>query len=125
MPEMIWKLNLDLDPLGATWGTGGLRAPTRTYWGWNAESAAKITVPTLLMVGEQDALTRSNQDLFDDLGAAKKVFVGIACATHFVVWERQSRVLHEASLDWLRNTSFRGATQGRFRADEKGVIAPQ
>ena len=45
MPELIWKLSVEADPLAANWGPGGLRAPTRTYWGWNAASAAKIKVP--------------------------------------------------------------------------------
>ncbi|MDB5595719.1 MAG: alpha/beta hydrolase fold [Hyphomicrobiales bacterium] len=125
MPEMIWNLNIDNDPLGATWGTGGLRAPTRTYWGWNAEAAGKIKVPVLVMVGEQDALTASNNQLFDDLGSDKKAFLGIACGTHFMVWEQQSRVLHAASLDWLQTTSLRGAQTGRFRADESGAIASE
>ncbi len=56
MPEMIWALNKQHDPLAANWGSGGLRAPTRTYWGWNANTAKKITVPVLMMVGEQDRL---------------------------------------------------------------------
>ncbi len=123
MPDLIWNLNVELDPVGATWGTGGLRAPSRTYWGWNGEGAAKVKVPTLIMVGEQDDLTRSNNELFDDLGTDRKAFVGIACATHFMVWEQQSRVLHAASYEWLKSTSVKGKAKGRFRADEKGVIA--
>lgn len=125
MPEMIWRFNVDNDPVGATWGTGGLRAPTRTYRGWNAQSAGKIKVPTLIMVGEQDALTQSNLEWYDDLGASQKVFLGIACATHFIVWEKQARVLHDASLDWLRNTSLKGETRGYVRADKEGTIQPR
>lgn len=124
LPDVVWNLGLDLDPIGATWGTGGLRAPTRTYWGWNANSAAKITVPVLIMVGEADRLTVSNRELLQDLGSQTKVFLGIACGTHFMVWEKQHRVLKRASLDFLRNTSLNGATTGIFRADENGVIAP-
>jgi pimeloyl-ACP methyl ester carboxylesterase len=124
MPEYIWNLNVLHDPVGATWGAGGLRAPTRTYWGWNAKSAAKIKIPTLIMVGELDNLTASNKDLFADLGATKKVFLGIACATHFAVWEKQRRVLHAASLAWLKQTKLAGADTGMFRADENGHIAP-
>jgi pimeloyl-ACP methyl ester carboxylesterase len=124
MPEYIWNLNVSHDPVGATWGPGGLRAPTRTYWGWNAKSAAQIKVPTLIMVGEQDDLTASNKELFADLGADKKVFLGIACATHFAVWEKQRRVLHKASLDWLKGTKLNGADTGMFRADENAKIGP-
>ena len=69
MPELIASLNKLADPVGATWGPGGLRAPTRTYWGWNANAAKKIALPTLIMVGEQDDLMKSNLELFDDLGA--------------------------------------------------------
>ena len=123
MPELISGLNQLADPVGATWGPGGLRAPTRTYWGWNAASAKKIKHPTLIMVGEQDALTKPNLELFDDLGAEHKVFLGVACGTHFMNWEKQRRVLHKASLDWLTNGSLGGAVSGTFRADENGQIA--
>ena len=122
MPEYIWGLNAQHDPLGATWGSGGLRAPTRTYWGWNATAAKKITVPTLIMVGEQDNLMKSNLELIDDLGASNKAFLSIACATHFVVWEKQRRVLYKASLDWLRNGRLNGRNAGNFHADERGAI---
>jgi pimeloyl-ACP methyl ester carboxylesterase len=122
MPEYIWGLNAEHDPLGATWGSGGLRAPTRTYWGWNANAAKKITVPTLIMVGEQDELMKSNLELIDDLGASSKVFLSIACATHFVVWEKQRRILYRASLEWLRTGRLSGRNTGSFRADERGTI---
>jgi pimeloyl-ACP methyl ester carboxylesterase len=123
MPDLIAALNQLADPLGATWGPGGLRAPTRTYWGWNANGAKKVQIPTLIMVGEHDALMRSNLELFDDLGTTEKVFLGVAGGTHFMNWEKQRRVLHKASIDWLKNGSLNNATAGIFRADENGVIA--
>ena len=124
MPEMIWKLNTEADTLAAQWGPGGLRAPTRTYWGWNAASAAKIKVPVLLMVGEEDGLMASNRELFEDLGSADKLFLGIACATHFVGWEKQHRVLKRASLEWLESGTLAGSRHGNYRADPDGTIAP-
>ena len=57
------------------------------------------------------------------LGSQQKVFLGIACGTHFMNWEKQRRVLHAASLDWLKNGSLGGATSGAFRADENAQIA--
>jgi pimeloyl-ACP methyl ester carboxylesterase len=122
MPEYIWKLNIDHDPVGATWGTGGLRAPTRTYWGWNANAAKKIAVPTLIMVGEEDDLLASNRELHEDLGSPNKVLLAVSCATHFVVWEKQRRVLYRASLDWLRTSQLDGASSGQFWADPEGRI---
>jgi pimeloyl-ACP methyl ester carboxylesterase len=123
MPEMISALNQLADPLGMTWGPGGLRAPTRTYWGWNANGAKKVQIPTLIMVGEHDDLMRSNLELFDDLGASEKVFLDIAGGTHFMNWEKQRRVLHKASIDWLKNGSLGGAKTGTFRADLNGAVA--
>ena len=125
MPELIWKLSVEADPLAANWGPGGLRAPTRTYWGWNAASAAKIKVPTLIMVGEEDDLIASNRDLHADLGAQDKTFLAITCATHFVNWEKQHRVLKRASLEWLEKGTLAGQRQGIFRANSDGNIAPQ
>lgn len=59
-------------------------APTRTYWGWNANGAKKVKTSTLIMAGEEDQLMKSDLELFDDLGASQKVFLGIACGTHFM-----------------------------------------
>ncbi|MGE3244701.1 MAG: alpha/beta fold hydrolase [Beijerinckiaceae bacterium] len=126
MPEIIWNLNIAHDPVGATWGSGGLRAPTRTYWGWNANAAAAITTPTLLMTGEQDNLFAANLEIMEDLGASQKAFVAIEAATHFAVWEEQRRVLHRASLQWLTRTAVipdAGASGlGHFRARRDGSI---
>ena len=97
-----------------------LRAPTRTYWGWNAETAKKLKQPTLILVGEYDQLTASNKELYEDLGSANKVFVAISCASHFVLWEKQHGPLHRASGEWLAKGTFNGAARGMFRIDPQG-----
>ena len=125
VPEMVWLLQKQSDELGASWGPGVLRAPTRTYWGWNDENAGTIAVPTLVMVGENDGLLESNSLLFDDLGSEQKVFIQIACGTHFMVWEHAGAVLREQSLEWLEHTSINGSRNGRFRADANGGLTAQ
>jgi pimeloyl-ACP methyl ester carboxylesterase len=115
MADRIWELSKELDPLGMTWGPGVMRAPTRTYWGWNAEEAKKIRVPTLVMLGEFDELNASNKQLYEDLGAESKVFVSIPCGSHFLVWEKNHGALHEASRQWLTSGTFDGAARGEFR----------
>ena len=115
MPERIWQLSQQHDPEGMTWGPGVMRAPTRTYWGWNAEEAKKIKIPTLVMLGEFDELNASNKELYEDLGTDHKVFISIACGSHFLVWERNHGALHEASRQWLTNGTFSGATRGEFK----------
>ncbi len=107
-------------------GSGGLRAPTRTFWGWNANAAKKITVPTMIMVGEQDSLMNSNRDLFADSARRRKWFLSIACATHFVVWEKQRRVLYRASAEWCAPAGSRAQKPGTFAVNDAGRLqSPQ
>jgi pimeloyl-ACP methyl ester carboxylesterase len=115
MPERIWELSKQIDPEGMTWGPGVMRAPTRTYWGWNAEEAKRIKVPTLVILGEFDELNPSNKELYEDLGAVSKVFVNIACGSHFLLWEKNHTALHEASRLWFTHGSLNGATRGEFK----------
>lgn len=101
---VAWNDIMRFDPLGSTWGSpawnpisspeGGLmRVATWSFWGWNEEAASSIKVPTLILVGEQDGLYDTNVQLYQDLGARRKVFIGMECATHFVSWESQHVVL--------------------------------
>jgi pimeloyl-ACP methyl ester carboxylesterase len=120
MPDHIWELKKSQDPVGMTWGPGVLRDPLRTYWGWNAETAKKLKLPTLILVGEYDPQTVSNKELYEDLGSDSKVFVGIACASHYVVWEKQHGAVHQASREWLAKGTFNGASRGMFRIDPQG-----
>lgn len=115
MPDRIWELSKQHDPEGMTWGPGVMRAPTRSYWGWNAEEAKRIQVPTLVMLGEFDGLNPSNKELYEDLGTDHKVFISIACGSHFLVWEKNHGALHGASRQWLAGGMFNGATRGEFR----------
>ena len=115
MPERIWQLSKQHDPPGMTWGPGVMRAPTRTYWGWNADEAKRIMIPTLVMLGEFDELNPSNKELYEDLGTDNKVFISIACGSHFLVWEKNHGALHEASRQWLVNGTFNGSKRGEFR----------
>lgn len=116
MAERILELSKVHDPVGMTWGPGVMRDPTRTYWGWNAEDAKRIKVPTLIMVGEFDELNLSaNKALYEDLGSENKVFINITCGSHFLVWEKNHSMLHEASRQWLLNGAFNGARNGEFR----------
>lgn len=115
VPDMVWRESMLTDPLGATWGTGVLRSPARTYWGWNVRAAARVRVPTLVVVGEEDRLIASNRILFGALGTRHKVFVAAASATHFMLWERGRRFLAEAASEWFLDRTLRGATEGAFR----------
>lgn len=125
VPELIAAMTGEHDSVAAQWGPGALRAPTRTYWGWNARTAGALKVPTLIMVGEEDDLLSSNAHLFEDHGAERKSFLRIACATHFMNWERQRRVLHRASFEWLTKGSLGGLDRGRFKADVAGTVTPE
>ena len=117
---------LESDQLGATWGDGeSWRAPLQnTLWGWNAESAQLIETPTLIIRGEFDSQAPEppQRDLFADLGTDHKVFVNVACASHYLVWENQHQVLLRASQEWLREGTFDDQPTGSFFVDAQGRV---
>ncbi|HEX9875795.1 MAG TPA: alpha/beta hydrolase [Gammaproteobacteria bacterium] len=114
--DVIWRNIMGFDALGSVWGPpeGVMRVRTFASWGWNAEYAAKISAPVLILVGEQDGLLPSADALFRDLtGTRDKVLVRMVCATHFAVWEAtQAEFMHEASIDWLTSGELRGRSEG-------------
>ena len=121
VPDALWRESMLSDPVGATWGSGVLRSPGRTYWGWNARIAARVPVPTLVIVGEEDRLIAANRILFDTLGTDRKVFIAAASATHFMLWERGRRYLAEAAREWFFERTFRGTARGAFRLTPDGA----
>jgi pimeloyl-ACP methyl ester carboxylesterase len=123
MMDLIWPASMETDAVGAGWGPGCLRAPGRTYWGWNAANAATLETPTLVIVGEYDRLYESNVELFGYLGAPNKAFLGIECASHFMAWEMQRHALHRASSEWLAAGTLTGKSTGTYWADASGKIA--
>jgi pimeloyl-ACP methyl ester carboxylesterase len=118
---------LESDPQGSTWGNGELwRAPLQnTLWGFNAEAAQRIEVPTLIIRGEFDNQGGPEQwqrDLFADLRTNHKVFVKVACSSHYLVYENQHMILLRASREWLRHGTFAGHTDGSFFVDSDGRV---
>ncbi|MBT5050340.1 MAG: alpha/beta fold hydrolase [Rhodospirillaceae bacterium] len=121
--HVVKQAAAEADPVGAGWG--GLRGPTRTYWGWTRKAVAKFSQPALVMVGDYDRLLASNIGLYGDLGTAHKAFLSIACASHFMMWERARHIQRRAVREWLDHGTLEGHTNGMFHADEHGNILPR
>jgi len=63
------------------------------------------------------------QDLLGDLTAVpQKVFVHVACASHYMVWENQHMALLNASVEWLQQGTYDGQFNGAFAVDVSGQI---
>jgi pimeloyl-ACP methyl ester carboxylesterase len=120
--DAVWTQAMAGDPVGASWGPGGLRAPTGSWWGWSADAAAKIRVPTLIMIGADDTLLKSNSALYVDLGTTAKVLLTLQCASHYPLWEAQLATVQKASLQWLDIGTVSGVRIGRLRAAPDGTI---
>jgi pimeloyl-ACP methyl ester carboxylesterase len=124
--DVIWRNIMGFDALGSVWGPPGgvMRVRTFASWGWNAEYAANISAPVLILVGEQDALLPSADALFRDLtGTRDKVLVHMACATHFAVWEAtQAKFMHEASVEWLTSGELRGRSEGVVSVERSDTV---
>lgn len=119
--DVMWKRLMEEDGLGASWAPGGvMRAPNRMNYGWKG-NAAKITSPTLILLGEFDNFER-RLDTWKGLNVEQKVFIKIACGSHFLQYERNRKVLHEASRQWLQTGAINGKKQGMMSADADGRI---
>ena len=132
---VVWNTIMSFDPLGSTWGSppwnpvaspegGVMRTRTATSWGWNIETAAMVEAPSLHIVGEFDAPDRRRL-LYDVIGSKHKVFIEVACASHFLVWERQHDILLETSKEWFSRGTVDGEREGTFWVDELGRIHEQ
>lgn len=123
IPDFIWRESMKSDPLGATWGSGVLRSPGRTYWGWNVRISTRVKVPTMIFAGEEDRLISLNRLLFENLGTDDKIFVAAEAATHFIMWERGRRFLAEAARSWFLERAFRGNARGAYRLSADGMLS--
>jgi pimeloyl-ACP methyl ester carboxylesterase len=125
--DAYWAASMKWDPIGATWGpeggTGFVRGPTRTAAGWTPDMAAGLTAPVLVFVGEFDN-PEGRRSVYEQAGSSDKVYVQIDCASHFVLWEKGRHQLHQASIEWLRDGTYQGATTGTFHIDAEGNTAP-
>ena len=119
--EPLWNTIMAFDDLGSQWGTppGLMRTRTGVSWGWNPSRASRITAPTLVIVGEFD--NPSGRKLTYDLVSSRdKVFIEVACASHFFVWERRHMTLLKASKDWFTRGSIHGVRRGELFVDADG-----
>lgn len=115
--KALWSAFAESDPVGATWGSGGVRYPRTIQWGWNRDVASNSTSPTLILSGvlDDERLRRNAKDLYEDFGSDDKVFVDLACSSHYAQFESNREILFQASLDWLRDGSVNGVKRGQIR----------
>ena len=113
----VWAEMLASDPVGATWGTGVRRAPSTTTWGWNAAAIGATKTPTMIIAGALDKQVPPDRVTlaYDDLGAADKVLVDLACSSHNAMWETNHLLMFKASLDWLGTGAVGGSKTGVVR----------
>jgi pimeloyl-ACP methyl ester carboxylesterase len=112
---VIWQEIMAYESYGSAWHPDGvMRVRRGDYWGWNNEYAARVSAPTLILIGDRDFLLPAVRELYPDLtGTERKVMAIMECATHFAVWEKtQYRFMHEASKEWLQSGVLRGTSQG-------------
>lgn len=115
--DSVWSAMMASDPVGATWGAGVRRAPAVTTWGWNQAVVAKMQTPILMVTGAYDKQVPPERvhDLYQDLGAKRKVIVDLACSSHNAMWEKNHLLLFRASLEWLAKGTVDGMEQGALK----------
>lgn len=119
----MWRELMALDEVGARWGPDGegiMRAPSRMNFGWR-KNLALIKAPTLVVLGEFDNYAK-RLEAWRGLTVEHKLFIKLACASHFIQFERGRHFLYRATESWLKTGAIDGAARGEFAADERGNI---
>ena len=75
----------------------------------------------LILQGEFDNFEK-RQDAWKALTVKDKMFIKVACGSHYLQYEKNRRVLHEASREWLLHGTVRGQKAGMLSADATGNI---
>ncbi|MCC7486014.1 MAG: alpha/beta fold hydrolase [Burkholderiales bacterium] len=123
--DAYWREIMAVDEVGATWGANGegmIRAPARMNFGWRT-NLGRITAPTLVVLGEYDNYAQRLQ-AWRGLAVEHRLFIKVACASHFVSFERGRHLLHRATREWLAGGTVDGARTGEFFADVDGRLSP-
>jgi len=143
--DVVWNAVMDNDELGRTWGPpppgapegstaeGVMRARSFFPWGWTPAAASRVSVPALIIFGEFDTegtkegfpVAANSSLLYDTIPHDHKLLFKVACAGHHMPWERQSKVLHHISKQWLKHGAVEGFTNGKFFIDREGNLFPQ
>ncbi|MDB5809773.1 MAG: alpha/beta hydrolase fold [Betaproteobacteria bacterium] len=115
--QAIWSDMLASDPVGTTWGTGVRRAPGVPTWGFNQAAVAKIQTPYLMVSGVHDKQVDQERvrQLYAEVGSKQKVFIDLACSSHNAMWEKNRLMLFQASLEWLRDGTVNGVSEGMLK----------
>jgi pimeloyl-ACP methyl ester carboxylesterase len=97
-----------------------MRAPNRMNFGWRS-SLAQIKAPTLVLLGEFDNYAK-RLDAWRGLRTGHKMFIKVACASHFMQFERGRHLLYRAAAEWMQTGAFAGQSSGEFRANSAGEL---
>jgi pimeloyl-ACP methyl ester carboxylesterase len=114
----VWSEMLASDPVGAAWKPAVRRAAIASNVpGWTTEMVKAMTVPTLMVSGENDKQVNPDRvrDFYADLGSRQKVFVDLACSSHNAMWEKNHLALFQASLEWLEKTTVNGQSNAMLK----------
>lgn len=132
--------------------TGLTRSPVFSSYGWNTTVAGQLTTPSLVIHGFEDTVAppANAPAIYNALPApmTNKVLVQVQCASHALLnegcseqrctpesgtpyggrpgepWAGPHATLKAALIEWIKNGTFNGATNGRFTVDASGVASP-
>jgi alpha-tubulin suppressor-like RCC1 family protein/pimeloyl-ACP methyl ester carboxylesterase len=96
--DPIWQSVKARDAVASGWGpsqspaqnAGLSRFPHATRWGWNYNSAPRVSVPVLVMQGLRDNVVSvgASSALYAALtGTSSKTIVQVGCGSHSIFWE--------------------------------------
>jgi pimeloyl-ACP methyl ester carboxylesterase len=116
--DAVWQEGIVADAV--SWAPGHRRVPIFPTWFWNRALASKVQAPTLVVEGEFDEMAPITtpdaiRAAYADLGTPTKLYVNLACSSHFAQWETRHLPMFAASLEWLSDGTVNGLNSGEVR----------
>jgi esterase/lipase len=71
-----------------------------------------------MVAGEHDkqVVPQRVRDLYEDLASENKVLMDLGCSSHNAMWEKNRKLLFDATVQWLRDGRVNGMTSGIVKA---------
>lgn len=140
--DVVWGSIMDNDDIGRAWGPPAAGAPpgsapeglmrvrqsVNQQNVWNASVAVRITAPTLIIRGELDTGQGGLQhvaELYNLVQNENKLRFTVQCGGHYMPWEKQRKVLHHFSMQWLKHQRVNDFSRGEFYVDLEGNLIAQ
>lgn len=117
----VWQTVKEQDSVGQSWGSGGSRYPSLQLYGFQRSDLEQLSLPCLILSGENDRILNPLLPLRSDLGLSlyndmlvspQKIHLTVENTGHVMMYDFGSRYMRAAMAEWFLSGSVNGRSEG-------------